>query len=304
MLPCLKCGKSPTQVKITIGRTLPVKGFGCCGAYFLDGKDWTKYCVEASIEKKIEKINAPKKIFIVKNPKFSEKVDAVFSHWNSKSLRKHRDLNTKTCANAAKDILALLNGDHHTIGIEKAVLLKSILASIDVFEAMANDPKVKPYNPEVKRSLRKLSLEDFFYNERTGVSCFKSILDKGCKIEAQFDVFSYEVFQKVVKKAIILNGNKLTTSETNKLAKFCNTAKDFYDKNKINTQVSITGFIKRILVNVCNGRTAVPFNFLISEEIISRIRQVAIEEGFLLQVTNREEEVVYSSKKPKTTVEF
>ena len=284
-----------------------IKGVGCCGAFFHKEEDWDKFTVETVVEtggKKVHKTPEEKTITIQTNPRLSDQANAVISHWNSKSLRKHKNLNATVVLDAAKSIDALIRGEFPVIGVESPIPLKQILASINVFEVMANDYSVKPYRSDQKAVLKKLSLNDFIYSERFGISQFKQIFDKGAKLETQYAVFSNEVFSKIAKKAFLLHGTKLSPSELSRMAKFTGAVKNFWDNNNGSISGSVVGLAKRVLVHVCKGKNYVPFNLLISDEIESIIKRVCVEEGFILQASSVTEDIQYSNKKKNTTTDF
>ena len=306
MNKCPICKKQPSKVKI-IGNSLMIKGIGCCGSFFHKEADWDKFTVETVVKTESKKTPAAaeeKTITIQTNPRLSDQANAVIRHWNSKSLRKHKNLNATVVLDAAKSIDALIRGEFPAIGVESPIPLKQILASIDVFEVMANDHSVKPYRSDQKAILKKLSLNDFIYSERFDISQFKQIFDKGSKLETQYAVFSEEVFAKIVKKAFLLHGKKLSPSELSRMAKFTGSVKNFWDDNKGKITGSVVGLAKRVLVHVCRGKSYVPFNLLVSDEIETIIKRVCVEEGFILQASSVTEDVQYSNKKKNTTTDF
>ena len=305
MNKCPMCKKPPMYVKI-IGSSLVIRGIGCCGAFFQKEKDWDKFTVETVIPVKEGKsVKSPKKtITIQTNPRLSDQANMVISHWNEKSLRKHKNLNATVVVEAAKSIDALIRGKFDAIGIESPVSVKQILDCIDVFEAMANDFNVKPRRADQKAVLKKLSLNDFIYNERFGISQFQRILESGATLESQYEVFSTDVFHKVTKKAFLIQGRKLSPSELSKLARFTNNVKEYWDSNKGKISGSVAGLAKRVLSHVSRGKQSLPFNLLISEEIAHIIERVCVEEGFILKASSVTENVQYTSKKQKTTTDF
>lgn len=301
---CPHCKNEPTKVTITGIKGIS-KGYGCCGAYFSSSELWNKYTEEVVLIKPEPK-RKKETITILTNPRLSNAATKVLNYWNGKDLRKHANLQANVAVRGAKCVDALIRGDFLDMDFGQPIKAKDIIKAIDIFEMMANDPEVPPILKHKKAALKKMSLEDFFYDERANRSYFREIVEAGFEIKTKATPISTTVFDKIIKKATILSGKKLSASELNKLAVFSNHVMRFYESNKKKMEGSAAGLAKIILGKVSEGKQYLPFSLLISDEMRdSIIERTAIQEGFLLKARSSKDEVSYSSsKRSRTTTEF
>ena len=298
------CKKKPKKFQAQI-KNEEIELIGCCGAFFEKERKWEKYTEEYTPETTREEKTST--FTFISNSRLSAQEDRVARYWNQKSLRKHKDLNGTIVQSAARSITALLKGRFH--GIDKPVSLKFILKSIDIFEAMANDPDVMPKTKYRKDALKKVSLDDFFDNRGDPMkSEFKKILDSGGFVPVKNKPYSPEALEKLAKKVETLSGKKITPSNLNRLIAFLNEVNKFHKTNKSKIQGSVLNIAFAIVRKISEGKQNFPFRMVDSDEMFENmIRSIAIEEGYLLAATRKkEEEVTYSNKRHKsgTTSEF
>ena len=124
------------------------------------------------------------------NPRFRPDERAIFNHWNSKNLRKHKDGNTK----GINEFITFYRNPQKYVGKDE-ISVETVIGTIDQFELMVNDPEVQPLNERSKKYLRGFGLNDFFFHPRSGRSIISEILDKG--IQTRVKPHSTEMFDKV-----------------------------------------------------------------------------------------------------------
>ena len=173
--------------------------------------------------------------------------------------------------------------------------MEDFYTAIETFEAMANDPNVKPTGLKQKQFLKKLSLENFLYSNFNGKSKFIDIMDSGSQTLVK--PYSEEAFHRLCIAAQKITKEKLTSKNKNHLAIFLNMVKSFFDSNRSKFEYEAT--VIKICVSVIRSLTKngkwLNYNYLISEDMkLNKILKVCLEEGFIIGVKKESDSLVYS----------
>ena len=242
----------------------------------------------------VEKKEIKKSIEIKSNPNIPAKYSSVVDFWNTKNLVKHKNYNKKTVTNACSIMEKMEKGTFDPYD-GRRFDMEDFYTAIETFEAMANDPNVKPTGLKQKQFLKKLSLENFLYSNFNGKSKFIDIMDSGSQTLVK--PYSEEAFHRLCIAVQKITKEKLTSKNKNHLVIFLNMVKSFFDSNRSKFEYEAT--VIKICVSVIRSLTKngkwLNYNYLISEDMkLNKILKVCLEEGFIIGVKKESDSLVYS----------
>ena len=249
-----------------------------------------------------KKENKPK-LNIKYNPNILPKYSALVDFWNTKNLKKHKNYNAKLIVQMCKILEKMENGrfqDRKT-----PYKMEDFYSAIDTFEAMANDPNIKPTSLKQKEFLKKLSIKDFFYSDFSGKSKFLDIMDSGSQTVTK--PYSEEAFLSLCKMTQRITNTKLTGKNKNSLAVFINSVKLFFDQNrsKIQYEATVLKICSAILRSLTKKGKFLNYGFLTSEQMrMNYILQVCLEEGFIIGIRKQKEQLQYKKSPRKSNTDF
>ena len=239
------------------------------------------------MEKNGEKVIGDNKVLkkkereIVRNINLDARISCLIDHWNSKSLVKHWNYHAKTIKNAAKMMQNMINGEF-TEGLGK-VKYKDFRECIDKLDLMANDYSVAPTNPAHKEYLKKMSLEKFLYNDRTGESKFVELMKmETMVIHEPYNVEEFNRFIDFVEKKTF---KSLYASQKNKLAKVMNLARDWMLKHKkiVPFGVTIQDICSAIIRHFTSRRVFINYELLNTKNFWKiNILDILMAEGLVI----------------------
>ena len=242
----------------------------------------------------VEKKEIKKTVDIKSNANIPAKFSSIVDFWNTKNLVKHRDYNKKVVTNACTIIEKMTKGIFDPFDGRKFDL-EDFYSAIETFDAMANDPNVKPTGLKQKQFLKKLSLENFLYSNFNGKSKFIDIMDSGSQTLVK--PYSEEAFHSLCVSTQKITKEKLTSKNKNHLAIFLNMVKEFFDSNRSKFEYDAT--VIKICIAVIRSLTKngkwLNYNYLISEDMkLNKILNICLEEGFIVGVKKQSDSLVYS----------